>query len=240
LTSPLPTGRDWSPPTRRRVRAVRDRLRLIYGVPLAKPHRHPIAELILTVLSQSTNDRNRDVAFLALRERFPTWDEVRDAPVDEIEAAIRPGGISKVKSVRIKAILEAISDTAPEHGASPDDPLSLDWLPSLSVPDAQRYLISLPGVGRKTAACVLLFALGMRDVPVDTHVSRVGSRLGLFRPKAPFEELHDTMLEITPPGEELELHLNLLRHGRRTCYARHPDCAGCALNRMCPCAFTFD
>jgi endonuclease-3 len=80
----------------------------------------------------------------------------------------------------------------------------------------------------------------MRDVPVDTHVSRVGTRLGLFRAKAPFEELHDTMLAITPPGEELELHLNLLRHGRRTCHARHPDCTGCALNRMCPSAFTFD
>jgi endonuclease-3 len=221
------------------VRAIRDRLRLVYGVPLAKPHGHPIAELILTVLSQSTNDRNRDVAYLALRERFPTWEEVRDAPVDEIEEAIRPGGISKVKSARIKSILRAISDTAPEHAASlpPDEPLSLDWLPELSVPEAQRYLTSLPGVGRKTAACVLLFALGMRDVPVDTHVSRVGTRLGLFRPKAPFEEMHDTMLEITPAGEELELHLNLLRHGRRTCYARRPACADCALQRMCPSAF---
>ena len=222
------------------MRAVRDRLRLVYGVPLAKPHGHPIAELILTVLSQSTNDRNRDVAYLALRDRFSTWEEVRDAPVEEIEAAIRPGGISKVKSVRIKAILEAISDTAPASGADPDHPLSLDWLASQPVAEAQRYLVSLPGVGRKTAACVLLFALGMRDVPVDTHVSRVGARLALFRPKAPFEELHDTMLEITPPGEELELHLNLLRHGRRTCHARRPDCAGCALSRMCPSAFTFD
>jgi endonuclease III len=222
------------------VRAVRDRLRLLYGVPLAKPHRHPIAELILTVLSQSTNDRNRDVAYLALRERFPTWEEVRDAPVDEIEAAIRPGGISKVKSARIKSILQAITETAPEHTDSPEvreEPLSLDWLPELSVPEAQRYLTSLPGVGRKTAACVLLFALGMRDVPVDTHVSRVGMRLHLFRPGAPFEEMHDTMLAVTPPGEELELHLNLLRHGRRTCHARRPDCTNCALQRMCPSAF---
>ena len=195
------------------------------------------------MLSQSTNDRNRDVAFLALRERFPTWDEVRDAPADEIEAAIRPGGISKVKSVRIKSILEAICESPRPPGApAPEghDLLSLDWLAGQPVPTAQRYLTSLPGVGRKTAACVLLFALGMRDVPVDTHVSRVGTRLGLFRPKAPFGELHDTMLEITPPGEELELHLNLLRHGRRTCHARRPDCAGCALNRMCPSAFTFD
>ena len=203
----------------------------MYGVPLAEPHGHPIAELILTVLSQSTNDRNRDVAYLALRERFPLWEEVRDAPVDEIEAAIRPGGISKVKSARIKSILLAITDTAP------DGELSLDWLPELSVPEAQKYLTSLPGVGRKTAACVLLFALGMRDVPVDTHVSRVGTRLRLFRPGAPFEEMHDEMLEVTPPGEELEFHLNLLRHGRRTCHARRPDCAGCALQKMCPSAF---
>jgi endonuclease III len=217
------------------VRAIRDRLRLVYGIPLAEPHGHPIAELILTVLSQSTNDRNRDVAYLALRERFAddTWVKVRDAPVDQIEEAIRPGGISKVKSARIKLILRAITDTAP------GGELSLDWLPSLSVPEAQAYLTSLPGVGRKTAACVLLFALGMRDVPVDTHVSRVGSRLGLFRPGAGLVELHDTMLAITPPGEELEFHLNLLRHGRRTCYARRPNCRGCALQRMCPSAFTF-
>jgi endonuclease III len=203
----------------------------VYGVPLAKPHGHPIAELILTVLSQSTNDRNRDVAYLALRERFPSWDEVRDAPVDLIEEAIRPGGISKVKSARIKSILRAITDTAP------GGELSLDWLVELSVPEAQSYLTSLPGVGRKTAACVLLFALGMRDVPVDTHVSRVGARLGLFRSGAPFEEMHDELLELTPPGEELEFHLNLLRHGRRTCHARRPDCAGCALQKMCPSAF---
>jgi endonuclease III len=224
---------SWKRPTRRRIRAVRDRLRLVYGVPLAKPHGHPIAELVLTVLSQSTNDRNRDVAYLGLRERFEgdTWVLIRDAPVDEIEEAIRPGGISKVKSARIKSILRAITETAP------GGELSLDWLPELTVPEAQQYLTSLPGVGRKTAACVLLFAFGMRDVPVDTHVSRVGTRLGLFRPGAPFVEMHDEMLLVTPPGEELELHLNMLRHGRRTCHARRPDCAGCALQKMCPSAF---
>ena len=218
----------WLPPGSRRVRAVRDRLRKVYGVPLARPHGHPIAELVLTVLSQSTNDRNRDVAYLALRERFPTWEEIRDAPVEEIEEAIRPGGISKVKSVRIKEILVAIDQT------SEDGELSLDWLPAKSVEEAQAYLTSLPGVGRKTAACVLLFALGMHDVPVDTHVSRVSTRLGLFRPGAPFEEMHDVMLAFTPRGEELELHLNLLRHGRRTCHARRPVCAECALERICP------
>ena len=235
ITSSTVSATRWKKPPPRRVRAIRDRLRLVYGVPQAKPHGHPIAELILTVLSQSTNDRNRDVAYLALRERFPgdTWELVRDAPVDEIEEAIRPGGISKIKSARIKSILKAITETAP------GGELSLDWLPELSVPEAQAYLCSLPGVGRKTAACVLLFALGMRDVPVDTHVSRVGTRLGLFRDGAPFDEMHDTMLAITPPGEELELHLNLLRHGRRTCHARRPQCSACALARMCPSAGAF-
>jgi endonuclease III len=208
-----------------RVRRIRARLAELYGVPRMPPHGHPIAELICTVLSQSTNDRNRDVAYLRLRERFETWEAVRDAPVEEVEEAIRPGGISKVKSVRIQAILEAIS----ERGE-----LSLDWLPDAGVDEARDFLCSLPGVGRKTAACVLLFAFGMHDIPVDTHVSRVGWRLGLFREGAGFDELHDAMLLLTPPGAELELHVNLLRHGRRTCHARRPACETCALRRMCP------
>ena len=207
------------------MRALRERLELVYGIPGAAPHGDPLAELVLTVLSQSTNDRNRDVAYFRLRDRFATWEEVRDAPVDAVEEAIRPGGISKVKSARIRDILAAIS---------PSGPLELPALESMSVPDAQRYLCELPGVGRKTAACVLLFALGMHDVPVDTHVSRVGTRLGLFREGAGFEEMHDEMLALTPRGAELELHLNLLRHGRRTCHARRPACGECALARMCP------
>jgi len=221
---------DWTPPARARVVRIRDRLRDVYGAPLMRPHGHPIAERVLTVLSQSTNDRNRDVAFLRMRNRFPTWEAVRDAPVAELEEAIRPGGISKVKSVRIQAILRAITD-------KPRDPpheLSLDWLPRAELAEARDYLTALPGVGRKTAACVLLFAYGLRDVPVDTHVSRVGARLHLLEPGAPFERLHDQMLALTPPGQELELHVNLLRHGRRTCHARSPECADCALARMCP------
>jgi endonuclease-3 len=230
---PTAASARWELPSPRRVRAIRDRLRLVYGVPLAQPHGHPIAELILTVLSQSTNDRNRDVAYLNVRTRFPTWEDVRDTPVDELEQAIRPGGISKIKSARIKRILQAITETSPEGT------LSLDWLPGQTVSEAQRYLCSLPGVGRKTAACVLLFALGMRDIPVDTHVARVGGRLALLREGAPFDELHDTMLAITPRGQELEFHLNLLRHGRRTCYARRPNCRECPLRRMCPSAGKF-
>lgn len=225
------TEPHWARPTARRVRAVRDRLQLVYGVPSAQPHGHPIAELVLTVLSQSTNDRNRDVAYFRLRSCFATWEEVRDAPVDAVEEAIRPGGISKIKSARIRDILAAITE---REGA-----LTLEHLSEMSVDEAQHYLTGLPGVGRKTAACVLLFALGMHDVPVDTHVSRVGTRLGLFRPRAPLLEMHDEMLALTPRGAELELHLNLLRHGRRTCHARRPACSECALARMCPSAGTF-
>jgi endonuclease III len=221
----IPPAR-WQAPAPRRVRAIRDRLRDTYGIPIMAPHEQPLDELILTVLSQSTNDRNRDIAYERLRERFPSWEAVLNAPVEEVEEAIRPGGISRVKSARIQQILEAID--AGEHG------LDLSWLRESSVPEAQQFLTSLPGVGRKTAACVLLFSYGMHDVPVDTHVSRIGMRLHLLRPGAPFEELHDAMLELTAPGEELELHVNLLRHGRRTCHARMPDCPNCPLRRMCP------
>ena len=172
----------------------------------APPHRQGLDELILTVLSQWTSDRNRDVAYLRLRRRFPTWQAVPDAQNEEVEEAIRPGGIANIKSQGIQAVLRALPATL--DGSAPDE--------------SPRVPVSLPGVGRKTAACVLLFAYGRRDVPVDTHVSRVGTRLGLFRPKASFEEMHDEMLAFTPRGQELELHVNLLRHGRRTCHARRP------------------
>jgi endonuclease III len=218
------------------VLRIRDRLREVYGIPRMAPHGRPLDELILTVLSQSTNDRNRDVAFLRLRERFALPGRPIDyaamlaAPVAEVEEAIRPGGISKVKSVRIQAILAAIDESARDAG----DPLSLEWMREAPLEESRDYLCALPGVGRKTAACVLLFSYGLPDIPVDTHVSRVGTRLGLFRSGAPFEELHDQMLAITPAGQELEFHVNLLRHGRRTCHARTPACGECALARMCP------
>jgi endonuclease III len=229
-SSPAVAACAFKPPSRARVTRIRDRLRAVYGVPLIAPHGHPIAELVLTVLSQSTNDRNRDVAYMRLRERLPSWEEVMHAPVAEVEEAIRPGGISRVKSARIQAILRAIA----EDPRDPAGALSLDWLPRVPLGEARDYLMALPGVGRKTAACVLLFAYGLREVPVDTHVSRVGTRLGLLRAGASFKELHDQMLALTPPGEELELHVNLLRHGRRTCHARSPACGQCALARMCP------
>jgi endonuclease-3 len=204
------------------VLAIRDRLRELYGRPVNEPHGHPIAELVRTVLSQNTNDRNRDVAYQRLRERLPTWEEVRDAPRAEVIEAIRPGGLSATKGPRIQQILRDLGD-------HPD----LDWLEDAPRDEAMDYLRSLPGVGRKTAACVLIFAFGRPEIPVDTHVHRVGGRLGLFRPGASLDEAHDEMLAITPAEDAYELHINLIRHGRAICRPR-PRCEQCALRRMCP------
>ena len=212
----------WRPPSRRRVRAIRDRLRELYGRPVNKPHGHPIAELVHTVLSQNTSDSNRDVAYERLRERFPTWEEVRDAPTEEVIEAIRPGGLANTKAPRIQQILRELGD-------HPD----LDWIEDAPRDEAIEYLTSLPGVGRKTAACVLIFAFGRPEIPVDTHVYRVGGRLGLFRPGASFEEAHDEMLRIVDPEDAYELHINLIRHGRDVCRPR-PRCDSCGLRRMCP------
>ena len=209
---------------RRRLRRITDRLAREYGRPALRPHRAPVDELVLTVLSQNTNDRNRDVAYFRLRERFPTWDALREAPVEEIEEAIRPGGLAPTKSVRIKQILEAIGD---------DDLL---WLEDAPLDEARNYLCALPGVGRKTAACVLLFSFGRPDVPVDTHVYRVGGRLGLWSPKAPLDKAHDELARLCGDNGEFayETHVLLIRHGRRTCVARVPHCPECPLRRICP------
>ena len=208
---------------RRRLHAIRNRLRKAYGRPRLRPHRRPVDELILTVLSQNTNDRNRDVAWFRLRERFPSWEAVRRAPEDEIEEAIRPGGISRVKAQRIQAILDDLDG---------DD---LEWLERAPIADGRDRLVELPGIGRKTAACVLLFSYGIPDVPVDTHVFRVGSRLGLWAEKSKFEDAHDTLTALAEDGEDAyEIHTNLLRHGRRICTARAPLCEQCPLLDVCP------
>ncbi|HWM55809.1 MAG TPA: endonuclease III [Solirubrobacterales bacterium] len=212
----------WKRPDKRRVRAIRDRLREMYGQPVNEPHGDAIAELVRTVLSQHTNDRNRDRAFDSLRERLPTWEDVRDAPVSEVEEGIRPGGLAKQKAPRIQAILEQLGE----------DP-EIDWLQSAPREEALAYLTSLPGVGRKTAACVLIFTWGIPEIPVDVHVYRVGGRLGLFPPKASFERAHDEMMAIVDPEDAYELHMNLIQHGRQICRPT-PRCEECALRRMCP------
>jgi endonuclease III len=209
------------------VRAIRDRLRELYGRPRQDPggHGHPIAELVRTVLSQNTNDRNRDIAYERLRARFPTWETVRDAAPEEVVEAIRPGGLAETKAPRIQEILRRLDD----GGGDPD----LDWLRDASREQALAFLTSLPGVGRKTAACVLIFGLGRPEIPVDTHVHRVGKRLGLISPAASFDGAHDELLAVVDPADAYELHINLIRHGRAICRPR-PRCPECALRRMCP------
>jgi len=204
------------------VRAIRDRLREMYGRPVAHPHGHPIEELVRTVLSQNTNDRNRDVAYGRLRERFPTWEQIRDAPTGEVEDAIRPGGLAFTKAPRIQDILRGLGD----------DP-NIDWLRDAPRDEAISYLVGLPGVGRKTAACVLIFSFGRPEVPVDTHVHRVGKRLGLISPRASFDRAHDELRSVIDSDDAYELHINLIRHGRLICRPQ-PRCPECALRRMCP------
>ncbi len=209
-------------PRRSRVRAIRDRLRELYGRPQHRPHGRPVEELVRTVLSQNTSDVNRDVAFARLRERFPTWQQVRDAPTAELEEALRPGGLAKQKAPRIQEILRRLGDEP-----------ALDWLADAERSAAIDYLLELPGVGRKTTACVLMFSFGRPEIPVDTHVHRVGGRLGLFAGEASFEAAHDELLAVVDPADAYELHINLIRHGRTVCRPR-PRCEECALLRMCP------
>jgi endonuclease-3 len=219
----------WKPRPPRRLRTILERLRDAYGRPVPRAHRAPVDELILTVLSQNTNDRNRDVAYSRLRERFASWAEVRESPVTEIEDAIRPGGLAPTKAVRIREILRALGDDPPCGGQA-----TLAWIEDAPLEEARDYLCKLPGVGRKTAACVLLFSYGRPDVPVDTHVYRVGTRLGLWRPNAPLDEAHDEMLRLARGSDPYEAHVALIRHGRRTCTARSPRCRECPLLSLCP------
>jgi len=213
---------EWARPSRARVRRIRDRLREMYGRPVNLPHRRPIDELVRTILSQATSDGNRDRAFAGLTERFGSWEEVRDAPVEAVEEAIRPGGLSRQKAPRIQAVLAELGD-----------PIDLDWLETADRDEAMAFLTGLPGVGRKTAACVQVFTWDRPEIPVDVHVFRIGGRLGLFRSNASFEEAHDEILALVDPADSYEFHMNLIRHGRVLCRPR-PRCGECALRRMCP------
>jgi len=187
--------------------------------------RDPVASLVNTILSQNTNDVNRDRAFEQLRERCPTWEAVRDAPEDELVDAIRPAGLGPTKGPRIQEVLERITE---EQGE-----ISLDFLADWEVEQARAWLLDLPGVGPKTAAIVLLFALGMPAFPVDTHVHRVTRRLGLIPEKASREKAHELLEELVPPELYYPFHLNLIAHGRAVCHARNPEHERCVLRDEC-------
>jgi endonuclease-3 len=208
-----------------RTEEVRIRLLEAYGEPVWRPHLDPISELVSTILSQNTNDVNRDVAFNRLRDRFPTWEEVRDAKVQDVTDAIRPAGLANQKGPRIQNALCFITQ---EQGA-----LSLDFLGGWPVEEAKAWLSSIKGVGPKTAAIVLLFSLGRPAFPVDTHIHRITQRLGLIGPRVSREKAHDVLESLVKPEDYYSFHLNVIRHGRRVCTSRKPHCGDCSLQSLC-------
>ncbi len=222
----LPPGKNLSQ-ARRRVELI-DRLLLrCYGDrPWAPRFPHLLDGLVHTLLSQNTSDANSHQAYLRLKERFPTWEEVARARVEEIEEAIRPGGISRVKAERIKTILELVRGDFGSYCLAP--------LARMKPEEALDYLLALPGVGRKTAAVLLLFQLGHPFFPVDTHVFRVGKRLGVIPSRSDPDAAHELMDLLVPDCAKYRLHLNLIEHGRLVCRARNPRCPECCLREVCP------
>jgi endonuclease-3 len=204
---------------------VHERLLSLYGEPRWRPHMDPVSELVSTILSQNTNDVNRDRAYQQLRERFPTWEMARDAEIGALKDAIRVAGLADQKGPAIQRALRYITAQRGE--------LSLDFLADLPVQEAKSWLTAIKGVGPKTAAIVLLFALGQPAFPVDTHVHRVTGRLGLIGPKVSREKAHEVLETLLPPGVYYAFHLNVIRHGREICVARGPRCAECTLQDLC-------
>jgi endonuclease-3 len=204
------------------------RLRQHYGEPVERPRQPAIDELIATILSQSTSDRNTERAYAGLRERFPTWDDVAVANPGAIADAIRVGGLAERKAPLIQEALRSIV----EHVGDYD----LSFLAELPINEARDWLTSLRGVGPKTASCVLLFSLGRPALPVDTHVHRVSRRLGLIPSGASAEAAHQLLEARVQETDVYAAHMLLLRHGRQTCKALRPQCSGCVLVQCCPAA----
>ncbi len=206
--------------------AVLQRLVTVYGNPTWRTPLPAVDELVSTILSQNTNDVNRDRAFDALKSRFPDWNQVRLASDAEIIEAIRVAGLANQKGPRIKAILNQIYE---ETGG-----LDLDFLAGLPVDGARAWLLRFKGVGLKTAAIVLQFSLNRPAFPVDTHIYRVSGRLGLRPESMNLEKTHQLMEELANPEDYHAGHLNLIRLGREICHARKPECPRCPVNDLCP------
>ncbi len=208
-----------------RALSVHKRLLDFYGSPQWRNPLPPLDELVSTILSQNTNDANRDRAYHSLRRQFPTWEAVRDAPEEEVIAAIRSAGLANQKGARIQAVLREISR---ETGN-----LNLNFLSEMDVTEARKWLTRFKGVGPKTAAIVLLFSLDKPAFPVDTHIYRVTGRLGLRPSKMNAEQAHQHMEQLFPPETYYAAHLNLIRLGREICQARQPQCSLCPLTSLC-------
>ena len=212
--------------TRAHTVAIVWRLAEAYG-PLPHARRHPpVSELVTTLLSHSTTDVNQERAFRTLRERFPTWDDVRRAPVAEVEDAVRVAGLANQKAPRIQATLDRIADDP--RGAD------LEWLGEVPLGEAMAFLTSMTGVGPKTAACVMCFSFDAHIVPADTHVHRIALRTHIVPPRATPAAAQARLTAWTPRGEAFATHMRLIAHGRTVCLARAPRCGSCVLLDLCP------
>ncbi len=211
------------------VIAVLDRLEAVWGMESHPPNRSfgsPLDGLVATLLSQNTNDRNSERAFYEMKKKFPSWEMVAKASYESLVDSIRIAGLAPTKATRIKEILSQLKK---DFGKFNLDHL-LDW----SQPSAKEYLENLPGIGPKTAGCVLAFELGMPSFPVDTHVARITKRLGWFPPSRNPVEIQQEMENLVPSERQAGGHLNFILHGRNTCHARKPACAACTLADLCP------
>jgi endonuclease-3 len=211
---------------KKQLKAILTRLATAYGEPVWRDPLPPIDELVSTILSQNTNDVNRDRAFNALVKRYPDWYSVMNSPEQEIIETIRVAGLANQKGPRIKAVLQQIYA---ETGA-----LDLAFLADLPLEDARSWLLRFKGVGLKTAAIVLQFSLNRPAFPVDTHIYRVTGRLGLRPEKMDVDKTHHLMEELADPHDYYAGHLNLIRLGREVCHPRKPDCPVCPLKDLCP------
>jgi len=208
-----------------RALKIHETLLQAFGNPTWRTPLPPVDELVSTILSQNTNDTNRDRAFQALRTKFATWESVRDAQTEEVVSAIRPAGLANQKGPRIQQVLRQITE---ERGS-----LDLSFLADLPLEEARTWLMKFNGVGPKTAAIVLCFSLGRPAFPVDTHIYRVTGRTGL-RPEAmTVEQAHPHMESLLPPETYYAAHLNFIRLGREFCHPHTPECSSCPIRKLC-------
>ncbi|HYE74934.1 MAG TPA: endonuclease III [Blastocatellia bacterium] len=211
---------------KQRLKHITEHLEAAYGVPQNTHQTDPLDELIATILSQSTSDVNSHRAFQSLKQKYQQWESVQRARLSSIALAIKSGGLANVKSVVIKNVLNEIKLRLGSF--------DLSFLRKVAVSEAMRFLTSLKGVGPKTARCVLLFACERPVFPMDTHIFRILRRLEVLPMRGNDELLHTRIEPLIPPGKHYSLHINLIRHGRRVCHSREPECLHCCLIEYCP------
>jgi endonuclease III len=209
---------------RRLVAWIDSRLVKTHGEPEPRPRGEPLDGLIATILSQNTSDTNSGRAYDAMRAAFPTWEDVMNAPRRQLENVLKPGGLAKIKAARIQRILKAIAETGS---------LSLNHIKKMTNEEAEAYLLGFDGVGYKTVRCVLMFELGRDVFPIDTHVYRILTRMGVIPEGMNADRAHVYVPQFIPKGRCYPLHINLIRHGRRICYSKNPECGQCSLRARC-------